>query len=338
LIRNWLVRTLSGTLVSLAATAAVAGDIVDTAYVQNAMKNGAIVWDVRDADAYNAGHIPGAVNVGNIGRVLRDPNKEDWLPLPQLEAILGGAGIDLLNKEVVVHDRKADPLAYFGLTTLRYLGARSAKVYHGGIDEWRAAGLPVATEPTKIAPVALKLAPRMASFVSNEEILKKVAEAKAGTVQIVDARTPREYAGEDIRAIRGGHIPGAINIPFEQAWIDPATAGKLARNEVKTRDGMTLKPKDDLMKVYSKLDPEKETIVYCQSGVRAAEAATVMRDLGFKNVKVYDSSWLVYAGMLSAPADNETFVNIGALNGRIAGLQGRIEELEQELATLKAKK
>ena len=299
------------------------------------MKNGAIVWDVRDADAYKAGHIPGAVNVGHIGSALRDPNKEDWLPIPQLEPILGGAGIDLAEREVIVYDKKGDPLAYFGLSTLQYFGGKTGKVYHGGIDDWKAANQPVATEPTKLAPVALKLTPRPDAFVFTDQMLVKAREGKA---QIVDARTPKEYSGNDIRAIRGGHIPHAINIPFEQNWVDPAAAGKIARKEVSNRDGMSLKPVEDLKKVYASLDPEKETIVYCQSGVRAAETATVLRSLGYKDVKVYDSSWLVYGGTLSAPAESETFVNIGAMNSRIAGLQGRVEELEAELDALKKAK
>lgn len=310
-------------------------DIVDTAYVANALKNGAIVWDVRDADAYKAGHIAGAVNVGDIGKVLRDPNKEDWLSNAQVETVLGNGGIDLPNKEVIVYSTKGDPYAYFGLSTIRYFGGKSGKVYHGGLDDWKASGQPVTTEPTKLAPVALKVAPQKGVVIWTDQMIQKVAEAKAGKVQIVDARTPKEYSGEDIRAIRGGHVPGAVNIPYEQNWVEPATPGKLARKEVKTRDGMSLKPAADLKKLYASLDPNKETIVYCQSGVRAAEAATVLRDLGFKDVKIYEPSWLVYAGTLSAPADNEAFVNIGALNGRISGLQSRVDELEAELATLK---
>jgi len=314
---------------------AQAGEIVDTAYVANALKGGAIVWDVRDADAYKEGHIAGAVNAGDIGVVLREPNKEDWLATSQIETVLGNAGIDLANKEVIAYSRMGDPYAYFGLSTLRYFGAKQPKVYHGGLDAWKAAGMPVSTEPTKLPPVALKLSPQKDVVVWTDEMVQKVSEAKAGKVQIVDARTPKEYAGQDIRAIRGGHIPGAVNIPYEQNWVDPATPAKLAKKEVKTRDGMALKSKADLQKLYATLDPNKETIVYCQSGVRGAEAATVLRDLGFKDVKVYEPSWLVYAGTLSAPANNETFVNIGALNGQIRGMQNRIDELERELATLK---
>jgi thiosulfate/3-mercaptopyruvate sulfurtransferase len=71
--------------------------------------------------------------------------------------------------------------------------------------------------------------------------------------------------------------------------------------------------------------------VYCQSGVRAAVTAAVLRDLGFKDVKTYEPSWLGYAGVLNAPAEREVFLNVGALNGRVAALQGRVAELETEL-------
>jgi len=76
-------------------------------------------------------------------------------------------------------------------------------------------------------------------------------------------------------------------------------------------------------------------VLYCQSGVRASVTATVLRDLGFKDVKLYEPSWLGYAAVLSAPAEREVFVNIGALNARIAGLQGKLGELEAELGRVK---
>ena len=90
-----------------------------------------------------------------------------------------------------------------------------------------------------------------------------------------------------------------------------------------------------MQKLYANLDPNKETIVYCQSGVRASETAAVLRDLGFKDVKVHEPSWLGYASILSAPAEDEVFVNIGALNARIASLQGRVKELESDIVKLK---
>jgi len=70
--------------------------------------------------------------------------------------------------------------------------------------------------------------------------------------------------------------------------------------------------------------------------VRASETAAVLRDLGFKDVKVHEPSWLGYAGVLSAPAEDEVFVNVGALNGRIGALQNRVKDLESELAKMKS--
>jgi thiosulfate/3-mercaptopyruvate sulfurtransferase len=101
---------------------------------------------------------------------------------------------------------------------------------------------------------------------------------------------------------------------------------------------MSLKPVAALKALYSKLDPEKETIVYCQSGARASETAGVLQQLGFKNVKVYDSSWLGYGNTPDAPAENVTYFNVGLLNNRLAGMQNRIDQLEKELAGAKGGK
>ena len=139
--------------------------------------------------------------------------------------------------------------------------------------------------------------PQTQLVVSNEEMLK-LAQSKS--VQILDVRTPDEYVGKDVRAIRGGHIPNAVNIPYEDNWQDPATAIKLSKKQVADNSGMSLKNETDLKKLYSNLDPEKETVVYCQSGVRAAETAVVLKNLGFKKVKVYDSAWLGWGNNLNA--------------------------------------
>jgi rhodanese-related sulfurtransferase len=117
--------------------------------------------------------------------------------------------------------------------------------------------------------------------------------------------------------------------PFSAAGIGPLN------KEVKTRGGGSLQPAVDLRKLRARHDPDEEVVVMCQIGVRVPETATVLRDPGFKDVEVYGPSWLGYAGAPSAPANNETYLNVGALNGRIASLQGRIEELEAELDKMK---
>jgi len=323
-----LIAVILLSLISFGGAAwAQSGTIVDLQYVKAAQQRGAIIWDVRASNQYLEGHIPGAINFGDIGTVIRDPNREDFIDLAEINAIFNKAGLDIY-KEIVVYGSRGNPYSYFGLFTIHYFGGKQAKVFHDGIDGWADAGLPIEKTSSTLASINIKLAPQENLVVSNEQMRKLYNNQ---SVQVVDARTFNEFKGNDVRAIRGGHIPGAISIPYEQNWKDPATGSKLAKKEVKTNAGMSLKTKDELNALYAKLDPNKETVVYCQSGVRAAETATVLQNLGYKNVKIYDSSWLGWASHLASPVADETYLNVGMLNARIAAMQNKINELETAL-------
>ena len=323
-----LIAVIFLSLISFGVAAwAQSGTMVDLQYVKAAQQRGAIIWDVRASNQYLEGHIPGAINFGDIGTVLRDPNREDFIDLAEINAIFNKAGLDIY-KEIVVYGSRGNPYSYFGLFTIHYFGGKQAKVFHDGIDGWADAGLPIEKTSSTLASINIKLAPQENLVVSNEQMRKLYNNQ---SVQVVDARTFNEFKGNDVRAIRGGHIPGAISIPYEQNWKDPATGSKLAKKEVKTNAGMSLKTKDELNALYAKLDPNKETVVYCQSGVRAAETATVLQNLEYKNVKIYDSSWLGWASHLASPVADETYLNVGMLNARIAAMQNKINELETAL-------
>jgi thiosulfate/3-mercaptopyruvate sulfurtransferase len=319
-------RLFLGLAMALAAAGATAQTIVGLDEVRQAVARGALLWDARDEEAFAKGHIPGAVNVGDPTLTLRDALTEDYLPTADIARTLGAAGIDPA-REIIVYGDRGLPSTYFAQLTLRHFGAANARVFHDGIDGWRAAGLPVSNKAARPRPVQLTLVPQPGVIVSSREV---VAALKRADVQFLDARTVREFRGEDIRAIRGGHIPGAVNVPFEQNWVDPEARNKLRRGEIKDTAGMSLKPRDELARVYAKLDPAKEIIVYCQSGNRAAPTAAVLFDLGFKNVRVYDSSWLGYASWLSAPAEDEVWTNFGSLPAAIRGLENRFGELERQ--------
>jgi thiosulfate/3-mercaptopyruvate sulfurtransferase len=302
--------------------------IVDVDYLQEAAKRKVILWDVRSAEDYRKGHIPGAINIGDVARVLREENTEDFIAVERIEKILGAAGLDPA-REIIAYGFQGSWNPYFARYTMRYFGGRHTRVFHDGIEGWVAAGLRQSSEMSRLSPVTLTLQVDPTASVSTRDMIARLSRPD---VQILDVRTPKEFLGEDIRAIRGGHIPGAINIPYEQNWKDPGTSEKLTRGQVSHTYGMSLKPLDQLRALYSRLDPEKETIVYCQSGVRASETAGVLQHLGFRNVKVYDSSWLGYGNTLDAPASNVTFFNVGLMNNRVGALQARIEQLERELA------
>jgi thiosulfate/3-mercaptopyruvate sulfurtransferase len=311
--------------------ASAADLVVGTEAVEAALQRGAIVWDVRPEEDYRKGHVPGAVNIDDILVQLRDAKSEDYLPVREIEKLLGEAGIDP-SREIVLYGAKASTGPYFGLITLEWLGGDRVSVYHGGIDDWKAAGKAVATEPTRLPAVSLRFAPREALLVSTRELLARLDDPD---VQIVDARTAREFDGDDIRALRGGHIPRAVNIPYESNWVDPDTPRKLARKQVSSKDGFNLKSPDELQALYGALDPEKETIVYCQSGVRASYTATMLQALGFRKVRVYDSSWLAYGNQLDAPAESVSYFNVARVNGLLNTLQARIDDLEAEIAEVK---
>ena len=336
--------TLATLWAPLAAAQGVPGVILDAAGVSAAMGRNALIWDVRPAEAFAKGHLPGAVNIGDAPAVLRDANSEDFIAIAQIEKLLGAAGIDPA-REVVIYGSRGGWQPYFGLYTLQYFGGKRVGVYHEGIEDWTGGGRTLAQGQATLGAqasaagraVALKLSNDAAGKVSVST-REMIALQGKSHVQILDVRTAREFSGEDIRAIRGGHIPGAMNIPYEHNWVDPETANKLSRKQVSSNAGMSLKPVAALKALYSKLDPEKETIVYCQSGARASETAGVLQQLGFKNVKVYDSSWLGYGNTPDAPAENVTYFNVGLLNNRLAGMQNRIDQLEKELASAKGGK
>jgi thiosulfate/3-mercaptopyruvate sulfurtransferase len=308
--------------------------IADEGYVAQAIARDAIIWDVRPADAYAAGHIAGAVNIGDAPRVLRDENTEDFIATDRIEKILGAAGLDP-TREIIVYGSRGTWMPYFGQYTIRYFGGDNVRVYHEGIEGWTAAGRAISREAPTARPVAIKLAIDPNIAATTKEVVERLHDSN---VQIVDARTPQEFAGEDIRAIRGGHIPGAVNIPYEQNWVEPETPAKLSHKQVTSNAGMSLKSVADLKRLYAKLDPGKETIVYCQSGARASETAGVLQELGFTKVKVYDSSWLGYGNTLDAPAENVTFFNVGLFTSRLSTLQERLKRLEKEIAETKAQK
>jgi thiosulfate/3-mercaptopyruvate sulfurtransferase len=314
-------------LLSITAYAQKNDAIINTEQVQQGIARGAIVWDVRDEKSFLEGHIPGAINIGDAGNTLRDPNKEDYIATDKIQKIFNDAGLDI-NRDLIVYGARGNPYAYFGLYTINYFGGKQAQVYHDGFDGWKSAGLPIQKERQTSAPVSVTLVPQSQLVVSNTEMLK-LAQSKS--VQILDVRTPDEYSGKDIRAIRGGHIPNSVNIPFEDNWQDPATAIKLGKKQVADNSGMSLKSDADLKKIYANLDPDKETVVYCQSGVRAAETAVVLKNLGFKKVKVYDSAWLGWGNNLKAPVADETFLNVGALNAKLSAMQNKINQLEEAL-------
>lgn len=312
-------------MLSLLPGGAFAEAIVNAAFVKQAVARGAIVWDVRPRADYLKGHVAGAVNLGEAAVELRDSRSEDFIARGQIERKLGAAGIDPA-REIVVYGWRGSTTPYFARYLLGYFGAGNVRVFHDGIEGWIDAGERLQLDEARRQALRVALSPVPGVAVGTDELIALIGTE---SLQLVDTRSRKEFLGEDVRAIRGGHVPGAVNLPYELNWQDPDAALSMAKRQVRDTGGMSLKPREQLQAVYSRLDPERMVVVMCHSGVRAAQTLAVLQDLGFRDVRLYDSSWMGYALRLDAPAENEVFIDVVEMQQRIRDLTRQVEELKR---------
>ena len=278
---------------------------------------------MRDAREAVKGRLPGSLNAGDPAVRMRDKVTEDFVPAERVRTFLSEAGLDH-GKEIIVYGNRGSWVPYFAQFALNHYGVERVRVFHGGIEDWRAAGLPLDTgTPAPTPPTDFQLRIDPTRSISTGELT-----SRASQLQVIDARTPKEYRGEDIRAVVGGHIPGALNIPYEQNWADPDAPAKMAKGDASAAAGLSLKPGAELARLYASLDKGAETVVYCQSGARASETAGILRELGFSKVRVYDSSWIGYA-VSGAPVAKATPMDT-------ARLEQEIERWSQESAEMRS--
>jgi thiosulfate/3-mercaptopyruvate sulfurtransferase len=232
------------------------------------------IVDMRSEEAYRKGHLPGAVHL--TWQALKDPENDVYvIPAEKLATLLGQRGVQ--NSTTVVGYDDQGGLGPTRLWwVLDYYGHTKTMVLNGGWNKWIKEKRPVTTEPPTPQPTqfSVQIDPNKICLV--EELL---AEMKRPSVVIVDARSPAEYSGFDVRAKRGGHIPGTVNID----WV---------RN-VTNDDLKTFKSAAELRKMYDAagVTPDKDIIVHCHTGVRAAHTVFTLTLLGYNQLRNYDGSW-----------------------------------------------
>jgi thiosulfate/3-mercaptopyruvate sulfurtransferase len=232
------------------------------------------IVDLRSEEAYRQGHIPGAVSLSP--KRLKDPDSEVYViaPDPFVE-LMGDLGIGHDTTVVGYHDQGG--LFAAGLWwVLDYYGHAQTMVLNGGWNTWVQEKRPVTTEVPHPQPVAFAVKPDPMKLSLVDDVL---TDLKRPSVVIVDARSPAEYSGFDVRAKRGGHIRGAVNLE----WVRNLTNDALK----------TFRPAAELRKMYAAagMTRDKAIITYCQTGVRAAHALFTLRLLGYDRVRNYDGSW-----------------------------------------------
>ncbi len=247
-----------------------------------------------DTSAYEQGHIAGAVG-WNWQSQLQQTVRRDLVSKEELEALLGNAGIDN-NTTVVVYGDNNNWFAAWAFWQLKYYGHNDVRIMNGGRVKWEADGKPLTTAVPNHGAKSYTAQPGDQGIRAyRDQVLSSV---NASNISLVDVRAPAEYSGELLApaalpqegAQRGGHIPGAANIPWGQAVSE---------------DG-TFKSADELKELYGGkgIDGGKETIAYCRIGERSSHTWFVLTQLlGFQNVRNYDGSWTEWGSIVGAPIE-----------------------------------
>ncbi|HTD88886.1 MAG TPA: sulfurtransferase [Candidatus Binatia bacterium] len=248
-----------------------------------------------DTKAYDAGHIPGAVGF-NWQTQLQDQVKRDIISKEAFEKLVGGAGISPTDTIVLYGDNN-NWFAAYGFWLFKIYGHKEVRLMNGGRVKWlNEADKKLVTEIPEVTPTTYKVTQ---TNLELRAFVPQVFEASiGGKWNLVDVRSPDEFTGKVIAppgmsetAQRGGHIPGAVSVPWSTA-VNP--------------DG-TFKRAEELRTIYINqkgVDPDKDTIAYCRIGERSSHTWFVIKYLlGFKNVKNYDGSWTEYGNLVAAPID-----------------------------------
>lgn len=246
-----------------------------------------------DTEAYADGHIAGAI-AWNWTSQLQDQVARDILTGDAFAALMDASGITA-ETHVVLYGDNNNWFAAYALWLAEVYGHQNVSLMDGGRVKWLGDGRAVTTDlPTIAAATGYRAsAPDRTLRAVRDDVLRAV---EAGT-QLVDVRSPAEFSGEVIAppgmtetAQRGGHVPGAKNIPWAKA-----------ANE----DG-TFKSPDELRALYAEagIRDGDETIAYCRIGERSSHSWFVLKHiLGYEQVRNYDGSWTEYGSMIGVPIE-----------------------------------
>lgn len=254
-----------------------------------------LVESNEDMLLYVSGHIPGAVQV-DWTTDLNDPITRDYLSANQFAALMDKVGITP-DTTVVFYGDKSNWWACYALWVFSLFGHGKVKLMDGGRAKWEAENRELTRDIPKFEgsgyPVPTRDDSKIRAF--RDEVLQHVK----AELPLVDVRSPAEYTGERLHmedypnegALRGGHIPGAHNVPWARATNDDGTFKTAAELKAIYGDEKGLKKDDNV-------------VVYCRIGERSSHTWFVLTHLlGFQNVRNYDGSWTEWGNLVGVPVE-----------------------------------
>ncbi|WP_322802518.1 sulfurtransferase [Thermoflexus sp.] len=271
--------------------------LVDTEWVAQHLQDPKVrivEVDYDPASAYHLGHIPGAV-LFDWRKDLNDPVRRDILSKEAFEALNSRAGISN-DTTVVLYGDFRNWFAAFAFWIYKYYGHADVRLLNGGRKKWIEEKRPLTEEVPSYPPTTYRAQDPDARLRAHLPYVLNVL-GKRG-VALVDVRSPAEFTGEitappeypNEAAQRGGHIPGAVNIPWSKAL----------------NDDDTFKDAESLRRIYEEagVTPDEEVITYCRIGERSSVTWFVLRHLlGYPNVRNYDGSWSEWGNTIGVPIE-----------------------------------
>ena len=249
----------------------------------------------EDVLLYDLGHIPGAVKLDWVGE-LNDPIMRDYLQKDGFEQLMREKGITN-DTTVVFYGDKNNWWATYAFWVFQLFGHTNAKLMNGGRKKWIDEGRELTTDVPRATPTNYTAPQRSDTEIRafRDEVLQAL---KQGDIALVDVRSNDEYTGKKLHmpeypqegALRGGHIPGAQNIPW-------ATAVK---------EDSTFKSREELEHIYGTkgITRDKDVIAYCRIGERSSHTWFVLTYLlGYDKVRNYDGSWTEWGNSVGVPIE-----------------------------------
>ena len=242
-----------------------------------------------NANAFGEGHLPGAAFVSM--RSLSNPDDPiggQIATAAQVSVALSNVGLGR-DQTVVLYDRRNNLQAARAYWVLKYYQHADVRIYNGGTPKWTEDGQVMSTVMVEYEPSDYQAGPPDPEIRTTWQYVVDHTDDPA--TLFCDTRGPEEYLGRDVRAERGGRIPGSINVE----WTAAVNANG------------TFKSSEELAALYggAGFTPDKQIITYCQSGVRGAHTWFVLSELlGYPSVRNYDGSWVEYGNNPESPVEN----------------------------------